>query len=833
MATILKDLLGESANQILDNLGDVSDKFIALEKIIPAVNDALTSQASELRKLNKELGGGSKTVAKFRYEIANLSKTIGTSIRDFAELAEATNAYHQGIVNTTASTLKFIKAVGVMPNSLGEMSAKFTILGHTSEETFNNMYENILSVRGAYGLTSEQIDDIINATTKYAIATQASDNQIIQATLSLSKFTSQLTKAGMSSERVSDIINSMIDPDRLTDNLVLMSKLGITVNDMISGDPTTKLEGATEKMKALGQEIADIAKSNRLQANEVAKVYGLTLEEATTLANLDTNEKTLNTQKKLDQYRSEMTTFTDSIKAFTNSIGAKISKPLSFLGNIIQTFTDTINILPRGFVSLIGAVAVKKLFNWISDRLADAALKFGNKLTEPMREYLSKTGDRFAGKQKDAANMSPKSAAADKLNYGFGLNYKLEAEKRREKLVNTNKKPEELKPGEMLEYFQASSKEINDLKKKRAEMADDSREAAIFDQTFGSRIDEFNKSIEGLIENLGKAQAWGKDSGTAGDLFKEDWGKLDKENKSMLIGQFKESFSSETGIDATNLGIDKIDSDKVAEMAKMSDGPKKFMESLLEFWRVSNDPSAAENIKNLKTEMAKYDDKVIESVNATGNFTNAVKQANEVLNSSKKGIGAKIRLQSFGKGLITDVGTLFKKILSPKKLLAGLGIGSAMSILSKIGASLMKSEGIQEQLAAVGEQVSSWINGISEAIGPLVKNALEFIGTLFNLIKPKIESLTKFIGKISTSVGNKLGEVTKNISNSVTTIEDSYKKEDLRTMIGATGEYSAREDNIKILGVLEEISSRVKKTNDSIAEGNSADAANFAFGNNT
>lgn len=819
---ILKDLFGETANQVLDNLGVISDKYIILEKIIPVVNDMLTDQASELRQLNKELGGGSKTVANFRSSIADLSKTIGVSIRDFTELADSTKQYHQGIINTTASTLKFAKAVGVMPSNLGEMSAKLTILGHTSEETFDEMYENILAVRGAYGLTDDQINDIIAVTTKYAIATQATDEQLKQTTLTISKFTSQLTSAGIEATRVAELLNSMIDPDQLTDNLVLMSKLGISVGDMISGDPTTKLEGATERMKELGQEITAIAKNNRMQANEMAKVYGLTLEEATMLANLDTSEKALNTQKKLDQYRSEMATFSESIKGFMNMLGGAVSKPLLLVGNILQRFTDTLNILPRGLSSLIVGFLGKKLLNKISDKLGEAALRFGKKVAEPMKSYLDGIADRISGKSKDMAGLTPKREKELELSYGRGLDFNLKAEKRRAAFNKKNLGMQELTDEEKIENVQAMNKQIRELENYRSNLESKakydsvaSNELELFNKTYGSFIETFREKFNGMIDAINKTEtSWNRNGREYADLENlKNYSKLNNDTRKKNFKAISEQLTNQGVKDITGLGIGNGtgENDKsIAEIASISKGPKEFMEKLIEFWRLSDNPEASEYLKNAEQGLKDINDAAFKGVESFRSYKESIEAVNEASINGRKEITLKDRLGNFGQGIITNATTLLKKLWNPKKLLLGLGGG----VLLKIGSALMQSEKAQESIATITEKIGEWVSSFTEKVSPFIESVAEAVTGLFGLIEPTVTWLIDKISKLANWVGGGINKAVKNISNSVSTIEDSYKEEDLRTMVGGyKGRYNEENDDL-IISVLEKISSKIDKTNE-------------------
>lgn len=791
---ILKDLIGNTAEEVLDNLGDIGDKYIALEKIIPAVNDMLTDQASEMRKLNKELGNGSKTTASLRGDFAKLSKELGIGTREIYEFVSQTKEYHQSVKANTSITLQFLKASGASFNVLGKFAAKLNILGVVSKESLTTMYEDILSVREAYGLTDAQIDSIVDSLEKYAVVTGATDEQLKSATVTLSKFTSQLTSAGIEADKVKEIIDGMLDPDKMTNNLVLMSKIGVSISDMVSGDPVAKLEGSADKLKQLGQEISNIAKTNRIQANEVAKVYGLTLEQANMLANMDTSEKALNTQKKLDEYRNEMESFTGSIKSATTMIAGAISGPLSIVGRIFEKLGTTLTLLPRGLTNLIIGITGKKILGWISDKLGDAARGWGKNMGEAMAEYMSQVEERSKQKKEDSKNLSSLEKARENMDYGWGLNYNLKAE---EKRTTINKKRgkgrgSELTSGEMIEDFQTQLKAINDLKKQRALMADDSKEAKAFNDTYGTRIQDFENKFDTLIKTIGSKDfgAWSNGK----QYTSEEYKKLSDSDKYTASLQAQDALTSAGVKDVAKLGIG--DNSDVAQIAALSEGPKEFLEKLMEFWAASDDPSAAEHLKEAKEALEQYNDATVESLKATGNFKEAIKSANEVMNDSKKGVGLGNRIGSAFSGMFTNLGSMVLKVFNPAgiaKMIGGALLGGAFALFSK---AISRNEKFQKAREEMSEKFNAMFDGLVASIEPIIEPLTNLIDGIITKIQPAIDGISSLLGKLANWFGGKISNSVQSIQKSVSTIEDTYKQEDLKTMVGGAAVFNSETNEL-------------------------------------
>ena len=800
MAEIIEKT-AESLDKWLNGLGDITDKYINLEGVISNVTDLFVDQAKEIRLLNKELGNGSKTSAELKGQFAALSAQLGVTSRETLELLNVTKSYHQGVKDNTAITLQFIKASGASADVVGKLSARLNILGGVSDETLTSMYENLLSVRDAYGLTTDQLDDVISLTDKYAVATQASGKQVSQATAILAKFTSQLTSAGIEAGRVSDILESMLDPDRLTDNLILMNKIGISMTDMISGDPVAKLEGSAEKLKQLGQEISNIAQTNRLQANEIAKVYGLTLEEANMLAKLDTSKQALNTEKKLEQYRQEITTFSGSIKAFGGMLSGIISGPLSIIGKQLENFTNTMGMLPRGLQNITALFVGKVLINLLRKGLEKVMGQAAKTWSNAVGEYLPKVSERFTSKMNDASALKP-NRKENKLDYGWGFNRQIKGE---EKLNATNKKLGrigakgigELTPGEMIETISNLDVAVQEKRKYGALLKGVEKNA--FENTYGVKIKSYDDSARSIIDSIQGREKWqGEDEAI------QSWArtKVQEGNVSeTLTGKNVETlikdleYSGKIG-NTEELGLKEAGYD-VIKIAADASGPKEFLERMIEFWKLSNNPNASEYLKNTTEHLDSFNQETIEYAGNVEKLSEVIKKANDVTeNSTKTRMGGfKQRfgglLEGIKGGLKSGALNLLNKLNPINLIKKSWKIGVA-GIGMKLISSLTKTEKFQKWIT----DTSEWFSGIFDNLVTNFSWVTDVLTSVMTWLKPKIEWLANIIGKIGSVFGAKLTKAVSNIADSVSTIEDTYKQEDLKSMVGGVGVYDSFTDTI-------------------------------------
>lgn len=400
----------------IEKVTDLTSSYLTLEQLIPKVVKKFTTERNTLRLLNKELGTGSRVSAALRKEMAGLSWQTGIAFKSQLQLLNVTKEYHQGIVASTASTLKFSKATEVNVDLIGKLSAKLNLLGTSNDSTFRSMYENILAVREQYGLTVQQIDSLTSSLATYA--TTINSINIDKTASSMGIFISKLTSAGMEAEDATKIIENMLNPELVTEAIPLWAKLGIEVSDVVSGDPTTKLEAALPRLKSLAIEISEMAKNNRLAANEMAKIYGLNLSQANQLAKLSLNSSK-ETAKTLDQYRSEVTTFTESMSTLFTSIGGGISSLiLGPVAKVANQFSDSLNksgVQVKGALTAAALFAVSVVYKKIKS-FSGRAAKWFDGVTNGLRSivtgmskdtinYIDKVSDKASKKREDVAGI--------------------------------------------------------------------------------------------------------------------------------------------------------------------------------------------------------------------------------------------------------------------------------------------------------------------------------------------------------------------------------------------------------------------------------------------
>ena len=846
----LLDSLGESTGKALDGITSVVDTYISLEKIIPGVTELFTDQASEIRKLSKELGNGNKYLSEFRSEIIEVSKATGIASKETLKLLDVTRQYHQGVKDSTAATVRFSKITGASADILGKFTAKLNILNGVSSKTMESMYTGILSVRDAYGLTDDQINDVISTLTDYAVVTQASNKEVEQSAIVLSKFTSQLTSAGIEASRVSEIVGSLIDPDRLTDNLMLMSKMGITINDMVSGDPVSMLEGSIDDLKSLGEEIAHIAETNRYQANQIAKIYGLTLQEAIDLSKVEDTEKALDKQKTLQEYQNQAATLADSISYFATTVGGFVAGGLNTIIKPIEELTEQLNEFGKGAVAVLTFVLGKFLLNKIKkglDKLfSEAARKFGKGVSSAMSDYLPAVAQRSGQKAADAAGLTPRATADEKvgkLGYGYGIRGR--AESRREAiekgLAISGRGKGSISADEYISAFTSN----DEFQKKIQEQYKNSNviEQRMLARRYkyfigqGDNPSGYDLDKQALNDQLKNIKISGLGDRNLNSLLNSINDTNDLNNYKKLKGATKENkaksiiesfFGKDVGF---NIDASSLTGDKKKEYADIIASSKTTFEALEKLKAVISDKDWKEGSDKVTSALNEINNAVKNNAQLNNDAKEAAKKAS-VTQEGRMSFGD--RLQSlkeipknlFG-GLKMNIGSFLMK--AGKKLLWTGPLALVGMAIPKIVEKLKGNEKFQESMKKISEQVSGLFTSIADIIMPLVEPATEVISGLINIVAPAI---TKVVGWITSAAGwilKIIGKPIQAISNSVKTIEDSYKEEDLRTMTLVQGA-SYDESTDRIIAEIAKITDSVKKVGDNTEQLATTSAINSSRG---
>lgn len=371
------------------------EQFLDIEKSIKNINAQLGQTSKATYTLDKttskflnnagkawnEYGTGIEIVTDKQEEFSESSKNLrdvlytnaivyGLSIDKMVEMSLEATKFNQrfgeeGVKSLTA----FSDATGISAGTIGNFYAKMQATGALTEMSFEKMSASVLGTREKYGLATESLYDLFEVTQKYALVVGATEEKLINATTRMAEFISAMNSAGVETRTSADLLDKIIDPDRMQENYLLLSKMGLTMEDLNFGDPMENIQKSLPELKKIAEDIVSIP--SRIAANEISKMYGYSLEQMREFSNIEFNEAEQARQKNTMEYRKEIQTALDGFENIKNSLFGTVAKVFNtFLSPVTKMLGPTgaamFGVAMFGVMKKIGA-----MFRKISQNFAD------------------------------------------------------------------------------------------------------------------------------------------------------------------------------------------------------------------------------------------------------------------------------------------------------------------------------------------------------------------------------------------------------------------------------------------------------------------------------
>lgn len=362
-------------------LGDSSTEIQLVGKSWEESNKVIDSSLSKTTKTVENYSTGLEEAAKSTEKVSNSNKNLreilymnsfayGLSIEKMTEMSLEAIRFNQTLGEDGVRSLTaFSDATGMNAYSIGNFYAKMQATGALTEMSFEKMSASILGAREKYGLATESLYDLFEITEKYAMVVGATEDKLIRATSRMVEFISAMNSAGVESRTAADLLDKIIDPDRMQENYLLLSKMGLTMEELNFGDPMENIQESLPKLKKIAEDIVSIP--SRIAANEISKMYGYSLEEMRKFAGLEFNEAEIQRQKNTMEYRKEIQTALDGFENIKNSLFGGIAM---FFNKFISPITNALGPTSTAIfgVAMFGIMKkIGNMFKKISRSFAD------------------------------------------------------------------------------------------------------------------------------------------------------------------------------------------------------------------------------------------------------------------------------------------------------------------------------------------------------------------------------------------------------------------------------------------------------------------------------
>lgn len=269
---------------------------------------------------------------------------VQSTMNSLARLRVSDTADELG--NLAEIGLQMEYAFGLSEGTSAELLKNMKLIGGMGTEEIRKSMDALAGVQDSMGLTREATSEV--AATLGTVIRQMNAlggaTDIDTVTREIGKMASAFESVGLSAQDASQMINNLMDPDKLADNTLLLNKMGMTAQDalaMMSGDGS-QMEGMTRQMVGVAKDLKAQYGGNIYALKAMAEAHGMSLSQVQQLSQYDeerlnTLESERNLQEQATDARRGMNEALKQLGAQLNILMAQFILPMiNFLSWLLQ-----------------------------------------------------------------------------------------------------------------------------------------------------------------------------------------------------------------------------------------------------------------------------------------------------------------------------------------------------------------------------------------------------------------------------------------------------------------------------------------------------------------
>ena len=371
---------GKKTTKMLDGLYNTLDKMVqSTDSIVSMVSGgAFIASLGQIAKnswtlnnnmtaLAVQMGKGREHAKVLEGSVSGMMKDIGSNYQDALHLVTTLSEakYSDNIKEAAEGIDLFARATGVSNTAVAQLSISLNKQGDLSTKASNAILAGMVKVQQKVGISKagmEALTQQISDMTYNMAAFGKSSEEISRAAVKTTALVGAMEKVGISAQRSVELINQLTDPDRIEDNILLYSQLGLSLEDALNGGAEEALNNGAFK------EMADkIMNMGPIAGSQFAKSMGLSYKEVSRMAKMETGDmeelidESVTPEEKSLQALEELTENTEALGKKIEKFFNKIQGWLLGLGPIILTALTVVapKILAL-FKNLIGRITGKE-----------------------------------------------------------------------------------------------------------------------------------------------------------------------------------------------------------------------------------------------------------------------------------------------------------------------------------------------------------------------------------------------------------------------------------------------------------------------------------------
>lgn len=230
--------------------------------------------------------------------------------------------YKGNIEKAASASYQFARAMDISQETVSKNTLELQKWGKIGPEAATAMYTDIMKVAQGYGMTSEGAEEVIKTTTKlsgYMRAFGKSETQIQKMNLGFAKMVSSMEKVGVSAQDALSMVENLLDPEKIEENIPAYAALGVSITDAINGNINP--DQITARMKEVGNKLKEMGP---IAGAAYAKAMGISYKNAIKSADLE--EITEEAMTPQDTAAEQMKQLTENTKNMTEKINDLMNK---------------------------------------------------------------------------------------------------------------------------------------------------------------------------------------------------------------------------------------------------------------------------------------------------------------------------------------------------------------------------------------------------------------------------------------------------------------------------------------------------------------------------
>ena len=290
---IAKDPAKKISASVKELVKDISSIFnVTFFGSVTAFSAHLIKDAIKLdtvaHQVATRMAWGEGGVKKFKGAVNDLQKSFGASYEDASGLVKELSERHyvENIGETAASINLMSRATGESASNLVQFSDHLSKAAGMGSKAITATMASMTKAQQAVGLSNAGMTAVVDRVSQAAEKMKAfgkTDAEIKKMATSTVLLASSMEKVGISAGDAAALIEKLTDPDRIEDNIMLYSQLGVSMEDALSGN----IDISQDQLKELGQKIADMGP---IAGKQLAQSMGMSYTEAVKMSKLEAPE---------------------------------------------------------------------------------------------------------------------------------------------------------------------------------------------------------------------------------------------------------------------------------------------------------------------------------------------------------------------------------------------------------------------------------------------------------------------------------------------------------------------------------------------------------------